>query len=100
MKTTLLRTLEVLLNAAILATAVHLLLILYFAGYSLLLSFMTIQAQHVAPPTILLMALILSRVSMRGCAPSGKDLSAYMFAILFCVLHDPLPSQRGHQVVR
>ena len=100
MKTKLLRTLEVLLNAAILATAVHLLLILYFAGYSLSLSFMTIKAQHVAPPTILLMALILLRVSMRCCASSGKDLSAYIPAILFCVLPDPLPCQRGHQVDR
>ena len=45
---------------------------------------MTIQAQHVAPPTILLMVLILLRVSVRSCAFTGKDLSASMPAILFC----------------
>jgi hypothetical protein len=45
---------------------------------------MTIQAQNVTPPTILLMALILSRVSMRCCASAGKDYSAYIPAILFC----------------
>jgi hypothetical protein len=80
------RTIEVFLSVAILATAVHVLLILYFAGYSLSLSFMTIKAQNVAPPTILLMASILSRVSLRCCASAGKDLSVYIPATLFCAL--------------
>jgi hypothetical protein len=84
MKTRLFRTIEVLLTVAILVVAVHLLLILYFAQYSFSLSFLTIQAQKVAPPTILLMALILSRVLMLCCVSSGKDLSAYIPAILFC----------------
>jgi hypothetical protein len=84
MKTRLFRMVEVLLTVAILVVAVHLLLILYFAQYSFSLSFITIQAQKVAPPTILLMALILSHVFMRCCVSSGKDLSAYIPAILFC----------------
>jgi hypothetical protein len=86
MKTVMFRTIEVLLNVAILATAVQLLLILYFSGYSLSLSFMTIKVQNVAPPTILLMALILSRVSMRCYASAGKNLSAHIPVILFCAL--------------
>jgi hypothetical protein len=85
MKTRLFRMVEILLNVAILALAVHLSLILYFAGYSLSLSFVTIQAQNAAPPTILLMALILLRVAMRCCMSSGKNLSASMPTIFFCV---------------
>jgi hypothetical protein len=84
MKTRLFRTIEVLLTVAILVVAVHLLLILYFAQYSLSLSFLTIQARKVAPPTILLMALILLRVLMLCCVSSVKDLSACIPAILFC----------------
>lgn len=99
MQSWLLRTIEVLLTVAILAVALHLLLILYFAGYSLSLSFMTIQAQNVAPPTILLMVLILSRVAMRCCVSSGKNLCLPAHYLLLC-LHDPLPGQRGHQVDR
>jgi hypothetical protein len=84
MKTVLFRTIEILLCVAILAIAVDLFLILYLAGYSFSLPFVTIKAQNIASPTILLMALILSRVSMRCYASAGKDLSAYIPAILFC----------------
>jgi hypothetical protein len=84
MKTKLFRTIEVLLTGAILTVAVHLLLILSFARYSFSLSFLTIQSQNVAPPTILLMALILSRVLMLCCVSSRKEPSAYIPTILFC----------------
>ena len=74
MKTVPFRTIEVLLSVAILTTAVHLLLILYFAGYSLSLSFMTIEAQKVNPPAILLMALILAYIALRCRASTGMLL--------------------------
>src|SRR5262245_48018336 len=58
MKAVAFRTLDVLLSVAILAMVAHLLLIMYFAGYSLSLSIMSLKAQNVGPPTILLMGLI------------------------------------------
>ena len=85
MKTVVFRTIEVLLTVLIFSVAVHLLLILYFAGYSLSLSFTTIKAQNIAPSTILLIALILLRVFVRCRASGGKDLSAYIPTILFGV---------------
>ena len=84
MKTGAFRTIEVLLSVAILAIAVDPFLILYLSGYSLSLPFVTIKAQSIASPTILLMALILSRVSMQCYASAGMDLSPYLPAILFC----------------
>jgi hypothetical protein len=78
MKTVLRRTIEVLLSVAILAITVDLFLLLYLSGYLLSLPFVTIKAQNIAAPTILLMALILSRVSMRCCASAAKDLSTYV----------------------
>jgi hypothetical protein len=64
---------------------VHLLLILYFSRYSFSFFFMTIQAQNVAPPIILLMALILLRVSLRCGASIRKNLSSSIPFTLFCV---------------
>jgi len=85
MKTVVVRTVEILLTSAILAVAAHLLLILYFSRHSFSLSFMTIQGQNVAPPTILLMALILVRVSLRYGTSIRKNLSSSISSTLICV---------------
>jgi hypothetical protein len=84
MKGVVFRIIEVLLSVSILAAAVHLLLILYFAGYSLPLSFAMIKAQGVTASAILLVALIILRLVTR-CRTAAKDLSTYMPAILFGV---------------
>jgi hypothetical protein len=85
MKMGLFRTIEVLLSVVALAIAVDLFLMLYFGGYSLLLSFMTIRVQNLAPPVILLMSLILLRVFMKCCASTGKILSAHIPVIIFSI---------------
>jgi hypothetical protein len=46
---------------------------------------MTVQGQNVAPPTILLMALILLRVSLRCGVSIRKNLSSSIPSTLFCV---------------
>jgi hypothetical protein len=76
MKTGAFRTIEVLLSVAILAIAVDPFLILYLSGYLLSLPFVTMKAQNIASPTLLLMALILSRVPMQCYASAGMDLSS------------------------
>src|SRR5262245_65917549 len=86
MKTVVFRTIEALLTIAILAVAVHLLLILYFSQISFSLFFMTIEVQTISPPTILLMGLILLHVALRRGAYGGKNLSSALPTTLFCVL--------------
>jgi hypothetical protein len=90
MKTVPRRTIEVLLSVAILTRAVDLFLILYPAGHLLSWLFVTIKAQNIASPTVLLMDLILSRASIRCCASAAKALSAYVSLLAVAFASIPL----------
>ena len=56
------RLIDALLTAAICALALHIGLILFTGGYSVSLNEIPIEGSRVAPPTILLLALVIWRI--------------------------------------
>jgi hypothetical protein len=80
------RLLDALLTAAICALALHVGLILFTGGYSVSLYGIPIEGSRVAPPTILLLALVIWRILLGQRTWSWDVFSSHDAAILFSVL--------------